>query len=353
MFAKITTEKLFFQDNAGHAHAYHTASLRVVQSPYTPPLIAMEKIYHYRFPITLLLLVFVLAGSVYLFFLLKETTMNASIEEQYLTDSLKKETENRKVAEARIVELEGVLSETQALLQDTLRTKDDLSMNLLEEQERNDAFEEQIEKIDSTVGVLDKLAKTDPELLMKYSKVYFLNEHYMPEALVMIDDAYLYSEGGDPKFFHKKVYPFLTEMIDDALEDDVQIWITSAFRSFDTQRALKGAYTVNYGSGANTFAADQGFSEHQLGTTVDLTTSGLGGGIDGFENTPAYAWLQKNAYKYGFVLSYTEGNAYYIFEPWHWRFVGTELAEELHDTNTHFYDMDQREIDTYLISFFD
>jgi D-alanyl-D-alanine carboxypeptidase len=228
-----------------------------------------------------------------------------------------------------------------------------LSENLEEEKDRNDAFEKQISKIGSTVGTLDKLAKTDPELLMKYSKVYFLNEHYMPEKLTPIDTSFVYREGGDPEFIHKSVAPFLTDMIEDALEDGVKLWVVSAFRSFDMQRELKGAYTVSYGSGANAFSADQGYSEHQLGTTVDFTTENLSGGLDGFDSTPAYEWLVKHAYKYGFVLSYPKDNAYYIFEPWHWRFVGTDLARDLHDDGQFFYDKDQREIDEYLVSLFD
>jgi LAS superfamily LD-carboxypeptidase LdcB len=60
-----------------------------------------------------------------------------------------------------------------------------------------------------------------------------------------------------------------------------------------------------------------------------------------------------NAYRFGFVLSYPKGNAYYIYEPWHFRFVGVKLATYLHDRGLHFYDIDQKEIDQYLVSIFD
>ena len=63
--------------------------------------------------------------------------------------------------------------------------------------------------------------------------------------------------------------------------------------------------------------------------------------------------MVRNAYKYGFTLSYPEENGYYIFEPWHWRFVGTDLADDLRRDNAHFYDWEQRKIDEYLISIFD
>ena len=142
-------------------------------------------------------------------------------------------------------------------------------------------------------------------------------------------------------------------MLDDANTEAVDLKIISAFRSFDTQSTLKSAYKVTFGSGANKFSADQGYSEHQLGTTVDFTTIKLGTNNSTFEKTPGYQWLVKNAYKYGFILSYPKGNAYYIFEPWHWRFVGKNLAQRLHDENKNFYDLDQRDINEYLITLFD
>ena len=142
-------------------------------------------------------------------------------------------------------------------------------------------------------------------------------------------------------------------MIEAALSDGIKIWVVSSYRSFNEQASLKGAYTKTYGSGANAFSADQGYSEHQLGTTLDFTTEGLGGTINGFDGTKAYTWMQENAHKYGFTLSYPKGNAFYVYEPWHWRFVGEDLARDLKKDNANFYDWDQRKIDEYLISIFD
>lgn len=217
---------------------------------------------------------------------------------------------------------------------------------------RNEDFEKQIKKISKTVGVLDKLSKTDEELLQKYSKVYFLNEHYVPEKLSTVEKQWTYDESREFQL-HSSVMPYFNEMVEDAKADGIDLWVVSAYRSFQTQAQLKGAYTVTYGSGANAFSADQGFSEHQLGTTVDFTTSGIGGGLNGFQNTPAYTWLKENAQKYGFTLSYAEGNSFYVFEPWHWRFVGEKLADDLQDENATFYDWDQRKIDGYLVNIFD
>lgn len=221
-----------------------------------------------------------------------------------------------------------------------------------EERDRNEDFEDQIRTIGKTVGVLDKLSKTDEELLQKYSKVYFLNENYIPSNIKPIADGYILP-GRAPQSFHGDALPFLESMLNDARRDGIELKVISAYRSFDTQGELKGAYTQTYGSGANTFSADQGYSEHQLGTTLDLTDGTVAGPYTSFKDTAAYAWLLKHAYKHGFILSYPQDNSYYIFEPWHWRFVGEDLAEHLHDNDLNFYDLDQRVIDTYLINLFD
>ena len=228
----------------------------------------------------------------------------------------------------------------------------DLESDLRRERQRNNEFADQIEDISDTVTVLDKLSKTDKELLQKYSKVYFLNEHFVPERLSKIDDKWTFEEDREYKL-HSRVMPFFEDMLEEAEDDNIDLKVTSAFRSFSEQKQLKGNYLVSYGQGANTFSADQGYSEHQLGTTIDFTTPDLGSNMDDFDETKAYRWLKKNAYKYGFTLSYPPDNQYYIFEPWHWRFVGTKLARALDRADEYFYDWEQRKIDEYLVSIFD
>lgn len=214
-------------------------------------------------------------------------------------------------------------------------------------------LDQKVNQVANTVGTLEKLSKTDPELLQKYSKVFFLNEHYTPERVTEIPNAYKYYEQRN-YVVHEQVWPYLQKMIDAANKSGKELYVYSAYRSFDEQSALKGAYKVTYGEGtANQFSADQGYSEHQLGTTADLITTGIGGTLDGFDGTDEYQWLLNNAYKYGFILSYPQNNSYYTFEPWHWRFVGVKLATYLHDNNQQFYNLDQRKIDEYLVSVFD
>lgn len=258
-------------------------------------------------------------------------------------NNLSLQTEMASTTDAFRLEIERVEAE-----------RDDLVWKYDSEKNRADAVQIMLGAAKDTVGVLEKLRATDSELLKKYSKVYFLNENYSPKKLSEIDSQYFYNPQKS-LFFLDSILPYLQEMISAAQSAGVDIKILSAYRSFKEQADLKSSYTVVYGVGANKFSADQGYSEHQLGTTADFTTSKLGESLmtASFEKTQAYKWLLENAHKYGFILSYPKSNGYYRFEPWHWRFIGRDFASRLFDDKINFYDLDQRLLDTYLISFFD
>ncbi len=218
---------------------------------------------------------------------------------------------------------------------------------------RNADYQNEVSEISQRVSTLQKLTSLDPELLQKYSKIYFLNENYIPSDLTLIDPSFL-SRPAKPEQIHASVKPYLENLLREARRTGADISVVSAYRSFGTQSALKAQYKVIYGANtANKFSADQGYSEHQLGTTVDFATKKESESGSGFNKSPAYLWLTENAHRFGFILSYPEKNSYYIFEPWHWRFVGVELSALLHKENKRFYDIPERDISAYLIKIFD
>lgn len=228
-----------------------------------------------------------------------------------------------------------------------------LNSVLTAEQKRRIELENFKVNADQKIDTLTKLTTIDPELIKKYSKVFFLSENYTPTKVKSIDAAYL-TDPLKPAEVLENTYPFLMNMLKDADNQNVHILVVSAYRSFEYQKTLKSDYKIIYGAGtANQFSADQGYSEHQLGTAVDLGTTDVPTADLPFQNTPAFKWLNENAYKYGFVISYPKANKFYQYEPWHWRFVGRQLALDLHNQGKYFYEMDQREIDTYLIKLFD
>ncbi|MFW6210406.1 MAG: D-alanyl-D-alanine carboxypeptidase family protein [Patescibacteria group bacterium] len=229
---------------------------------------------------------------------------------------------------------------------------EELADDYRDAREQNDEFEDQIRDLAGTIGDLGTLADFDKELLQKYSRVYFLNENYYPQQLEEIEEDYLL-DPADDEYFHARAMKHLEDLMDEAEEEGLDLKITSAYRSFDEQSELKGRYLQTYGEGANTFSADQGYSEHQLGTAVDFTTPAIDGLTEAFAETEEYEWLLENAHRYGFILSYPEGNEFYVFEPWHWRFVSRDLARDLHRSGETFYETSQRELDKYRLEFFD
>ena len=300
-----------------------------------------EKMDRYRMAVDFLIILLMIS-TVFIFWFGFTTIKNLNITNTELGE--------------KISLLENKMASTTVEIQENIAQTETSLAQALEEEARSreqqlSGVQDKVGTISGTVTDLEKLSNTDPELLQKYSKVFFLNEHFAPAKLVEIPNEYKYYESRVYQL-HDKVWPYLNSMLNSAKASGIDLYVYSAYRSFNTQEALKGQYTVIYGAG-NQFSADQGYSEHQLGTTVDLITTGIGGTLAGFDDTETYNWLLQNAHKFGFTLSYPKNNGYYIYEPWHWRFVGVQLATDLKNQNKNFYDMNQRDIDEYLVNIFD
>lgn len=119
------------------------------------------------------------------------------------------------------------------------------------------------------------------------------------------------------------------------LEGLPHMWAQSGFRSYSTQESLYNTYVARDGkAAADTYSARPGYSEHQSGLAFDVCATGYACITSGFNGTAPANWLSKNAYKYGFILRYPQGKSNetgYMYESWHFRYVGTELAEKLYN----------------------
>ncbi len=126
-------------------------------------------------------------------------------------------------------------------------------------------------------------------------------------------------------------------MIEDAQEDGYSIKASSAFRTYEIQKILFDNAVNSGKTDALISLAKPGYSEHQLGTTVDVTGASIdyASASGDFYNTTESAWLKENAYLYGFIQSYPLGKediTGYKSEPWHYRYVGIEKAKEIKDS---------------------
>jgi D-alanyl-D-alanine carboxypeptidase len=112
--------------------------------------------------------------------------------------------------------------------------------------------------------------------------------------------------------------------------------LSSGYRGYYSQKAIYRKDVANLGlSRGQKLAAKPGYSEHQTGLAADLAAAGQGCAIRiCFEKTKAGIWLAANSWRFGFILRYPRGATAvtgYQFEPWHFRFVGVQLAGEMHD----------------------
>lgn len=291
---------------------------------------------------------FVVFGGALIYAFMQINTLEKNLN--LLTMEFASTTENFSTNTSRLSENFSTLSKQTKGISSSLS---DTLLNINAVKNEVGGVKQTVGSISGTVGTLQKLSQVDVQLLKKYSKVYFTNENYTPAHLTKIPEQYLYSASREEQFLSEAM-PYLENLLNTAKSNGITLYVKSGYRSFAEQKSLKSAYSVVYGAGtANAFSADQGYSEHQLGTTIDFITTGLGGNLTGFGKTDSYKWLTENAYRFGFVLSYPEGNKYYMYEPWHWRYIGVKIATYLHDNNLNFYDLDQREIDKYLVNIFD
>ena len=140
----------------------------------------------------------------------------------------------------------------------------------------------------------------------------------------------------DGQYVGRVIYPHLKEMLDDARSEGVYMFIRSGYRSYASQESVLNSFINKYRNRGYSYeearrlalqtASLPGCSEHQSGLAVDINATG------GTSSYTAYAWLAKNAYKYGFILRYPSGKESITgikYEPWHYRYVGIGEAEKI------------------------
>ncbi len=178
--------------------------------------------------------------------------------------------------------------------------------------------------------------------LRKIKKDFLLPNDYIPSSLENISKKVKTSSIA---CLRSDVVSFLSEMFIDAKKDDISFMVTSGFRQTEIQQYLYDLFThINGYEPDNTIALPRA-SEHQLGTTVDLTDDSVGyiSANIKFAKGNGFLWLQKNAFKYGFSMSFAKGKEKitgFKYEPWHWRFLGIKMATFLFENNLVFNELE-------------
>jgi len=156
---------------------------------------------------------------------------------------------------------------------------------------------------------------------------------YWPTPQDQPDDIRVVSGGG---WLRADVAAALDRLATAIVDDAGRIAVDSAFRPYSYQVGLYNRYVASKGrAAADLRSARPGHSEHQTGLAVDVVACDSGcGSHDGFKGTAQAQWLVDNAWRYGFVIRYEDGQTDvtgYAWEPWHLRYVGVELATAYHE----------------------
>jgi len=173
---------------------------------------------------------------------------------------------------------------------------------------------------------------TNFNTLMLVNKYNFVSKNFTPNDLVLVDE---YAK--ENMYLNNECKIAFIEMAKKAEAEGYNIRAISTYRTLEYQENLYNNYVKRDGvDKADTYSARPGYSEHHTGLAIDVDNTVLS--YNNFENTKEFNWMQENAYKYGFILRYPKDSTItgYIYEPWHYRYVGIETSNYIHEHNITF-----------------
>lgn len=150
------------------------------------------------------------------------------------------------------------------------------------------------------------------------------------DGILIANKTYSLPASYNPGGLTRVTREYMNKMFADAKSIGLNIYLSSGFRSYSDQKYIYNNYVSYDGKEkADTYSARAGHSEHQTGFAFDVNDIS-----SAFNNTDEARWLSENAWKYGFILRYPKGKTNetgYMYESWHFRYVGEELAKKLYN----------------------
>lgn len=266
-----------------------------------------ERIFYRRIYILIALTAAIVCGLFYLMFLTRIKADNSAIE---VSSFLKTEKRDKIVTDNNRSIIIPVPSE---------QTPSEPEPNNTDQPEKPEAPDTQTADV-----------TTNSSVLRIVSPAHRINADYVPDRLV-IPDVPMYQI----QQLRADAAESLEEMFAAARSDGYDLYLISGYRSYDYQQGLWNYYEDYYGLNyTQRLDAHPGGSEHQLGLSVDIGTTDDYCRLDTcFGDTGAFAWLQNNSYRFGYIERYPidkESITGIMYSPWSFRYIGTDEAEKLY-----------------------
>lgn len=179
-----------------------------------------------------------------------------------------------------------------------------------------------------------KDANMNKDILVLMNKYNKLRDDYEPDDLEEIDSKYFIYGNTLVRKLRKEAKEAFENLSKASIENGTPVYGQSAYRPYEMQSGLYESAVYEYGKErADIDTARPGFSEHQTGLAIDVSST-KGGNMLYFDDTASFTWMKDNAYKYGFILRYRDDKTDitgFMYESWHYRYVGLEVAKDMHD----------------------
>lgn len=209
---------------------------------------------------------------------------------------------------------------------DSTRNDED-EKNALDENGENSTGDQLVQAINVT---------EDKSITALVNKSYGLDETYIPDDLVTVNVPTVL-ENPEVRQLRQVAADALYEMFEEAEKSGIYLHARSGYRSYQTQVQLFNNYAEKHGEeAANRYSARPGHSEHQTGLVMDVTSEKVNFQLDEkFGDTKEGEWLRDNAHEFGFIIRYPKEQEHitgYIYEPWHIRYLGREVATAVYES---------------------
>ena len=170
--------------------------------------------------------------------------------------------------------------------------------------------------------------------LILMNKYLYLNKDYIPDDLEEISSDYFIYGNSNVRKLRKEAKEAFEKLSKASIENGTPVYGQSAFREYERQEELYNYAVETYGEdSANKDTAKAGYSEHQTGLAIDVSSTKDGNMLT-FDKTKSFNWMMNNAYKYGFILRYPSDKVDitgYTYESWHYRYVGVKVATDMYN----------------------